>query len=305
MDYRQLGQTDLNVSRIGFGAAPLGNVYGNLTEGEGIRAVHTAIDQGVNFFDTSPLYGDTLSEERLGKALHGRRDQVILATKAGHYANAPFDFSPQGIRTSLEESLKRLQTDVLDLFQLHDIEYGDLEQIIQEAVHTLVQLREAGKVRYIGITGYRLDVLRKTIEQCPELDTMLSFARYTLLDTTLSDDFLRFAKDYQVGLINASPIHMGVLTEAPPPTWREIPSQVQVCLADAISIARSYDTNISHLALQFALSHPDLPVTVVGMRTPAEVLENVSLLQAPIPLDALQAVQNALLPVHNLAWSSL
>src|SRR5882757_10517309 len=129
-EYRKLGQTDLQLSLVGFGGAALGGVFGNFDPSEGLRAVHLAVDHGITFFDTSPYYGITTAETRLGEALVGRRDQVVLATKCGRYGLADFDFSAKRVLASMDESLKRLHTDYIDLFQVHDVEFGDAQLII-------------------------------------------------------------------------------------------------------------------------------------------------------------------------------
>src|SRR5688500_5193576 len=145
MIYQPLGKTGLKVSKMGFGCAALGNEYGGIDDGEGIRAVHAAIDSGINFFDTSTYYGRGVSETRLGEALRGRRDQVIIATKGGRF-DAPmetgFDFSYDNIIRMCEASLKRLQTDVIDVYQLHDIEFADKAQVINEGIPGLHTLKE-------------------------------------------------------------------------------------------------------------------------------------------------------------------
>ena len=123
MEYRKLGKTNELISILGFGASPLGNVFDVRDEQEGIDTVHYAIDHGVNFFDVSPFYGITLAETRLGKALFGKRKDIFLATKCGRYDVRSFDFSAKRIMSSIDESLQRLQTDYIDLFQLHDIEF--------------------------------------------------------------------------------------------------------------------------------------------------------------------------------------
>src|SRR5580658_6798296 len=118
MEYATLGHTGLRVSKLGFGGSPLGNEFA-----EAERAVHCAIDLGINYFDVAPYYGRTLAETRLGAALVGRRDRVVLATKCGRYDVAKFDFSTARIRRSIDESLERLRTDYLDVFLAHDIEF--------------------------------------------------------------------------------------------------------------------------------------------------------------------------------------
>ncbi len=165
MEYRQLGETGLRVSVVGFGASPLGDVFRKTTPEERNGAVHLAVDRGINFFDVSPYYGITLAEERLGEALAGRRDKVVLATKCGRYGGAEFDFSAGTITAGFEESLKRLRTDYVDLLQAHDVEFGHVEQIVEETLPAMRRLQEQGKARYIGITGYSLKNLMEIAGQ--------------------------------------------------------------------------------------------------------------------------------------------
>ena len=130
MDYRLLGQTGLRVSVLGFGAAPLGNEYHAIDPAAAQRAVEVAIDRGINYFDVAPYYGRTLAEERLGAYLEGQRDQVVLATKVGRFdKDLPdgFDFSAERTVRSVEESLRRLRTDVIDVIKVHDVEFGDVD----------------------------------------------------------------------------------------------------------------------------------------------------------------------------------
>src|SRR5688572_14780043 len=152
MQYRPLGQTGFNVSVIGFGASPLGNEFGPADFDEGVRAVHLAIDRGINFFDVSPYYGRTVAEERLGRALEGRRDRVVLATKCGRYGREPqeCDYSAARVSASVDESLARLRTDHVDLIQVHDVENVDEpNRIVQETIPALRKLQAAGKARAV------------------------------------------------------------------------------------------------------------------------------------------------------------
>jgi aryl-alcohol dehydrogenase-like predicted oxidoreductase len=155
--YRTLGRTGLRVSVVGFGASPLGNEFGASDPAESCRAVSAAIDAGINYFDVAPYYGRTLAETRLGECLAGRRHEVVLATKAGRYDKAlpeGFDFSAERIARSIDESLRRLRTDYIDVYQLHDIEFAHRAQILGETLPAMQRLKEAGKIRWIGITGY-------------------------------------------------------------------------------------------------------------------------------------------------------
>jgi len=135
-----LGRTGLFVSELGFGCAPLGDEYGALDDAAAIRLVHAAIDAGITLFDTAPYYGRTLSEERLGRALEGRRDGIVLATKCARHDLREFDFSAAGVRRDLQGSLQRLRTDRIDLYQVHDVEFGEESLIIQETLPALMKM---------------------------------------------------------------------------------------------------------------------------------------------------------------------
>jgi L-galactose dehydrogenase len=173
MEHRKLGRTDLELSVLGFGGAPLGDEYGTIDPGEGERAVHEAIDRGINFFDVAPYYGRTLAEERMGKALAGKRDQIVLSTKCCRYDIDGFDFSYERVLSSIDESLQRLRTDHVDILIVHDIEFGDRRQVMEEAIPAARKVQESGKARYVGISGLPLKVLRDVAAAAP-VDLILS-----------------------------------------------------------------------------------------------------------------------------------
>ena len=198
MEYRKLGKTNELVSVLGFGASPLGNVFDICEEQEGINTVHHAINHGVNFFDVSPFYGITLAETRLGKALLGKRKDVFLATKCGRYDLRAFDFSAKRIMASIDESLQRLQTDYVDLFQLHDIEFVTKEQILNEAMPAIEKIKASGKTRFIGISGLPVRYLA-TIAKEVELDTVLSWAHYNLLQNEINNELVPLSKEKGFG----------------------------------------------------------------------------------------------------------
>ena len=301
-----LGQTGLQVSRMGFGGAPLGNEYGDIGKDEAIRAVHVAIDNGINFFDTSPYYGRTLSETRLGEALKGKRHHVILATKGGRFDRplaTGFDFSYDGIIAMCEASLRRLQTDYLDVYQLHDIEFGDKEQVVQEAIPALQKLKTGGKVRFIGVTGYPLPLLRQMVET-QSLDVILSYCHYNLMNTTLNDVLVPAVKARGVGLIHGSVTHMGLLTDQGPPPWHPAPAPVKEVATAAASYCRSQGVSLAHLAIQFALQNPHVDVMLLGTRTVAELEKSLRLLQTEPDSGLLTAVQRIIEPVANATWPS-
>lgn len=301
MIYKTLGQTGLRVSIIGFGASPLGHEFGTIDPEEGKRAVHYAIDQGINYFDVSPYYGRTLAETRLGEALVGYRDQVILATKLGRYDVDTFDFSAERVTRSVEESLSRLQTDYVDVIQAHDIEFGEKEQIINETLPAMHKLKEAGKVRFVGITGYPLHVL-KDVAEAAGVDTILSYCRYNLMDTTMDDVLTPAAKEQGVGLINASPLHMRVLTEKGAPDWHPAPEEVLAAGRKAARYCRSQGANIAELALRFALQHDYVATTLIGMSKVRHVDVNVKLVGEKPDPELLAEVRDINAPVAGTYW---
>src|ERR1700753_3471163 len=255
MDYRKLGRTDLSLPAIGFGTSTLGNAFGDIDPAEGTRAVHQAVDRGINFFDSSPYYGITLSETRLGEALVGRRDRVILATKCGRYGFDEFDFSAKRVTASIDESLRRLRTDYIDLFQAHDIEFGDVNQVIHETLPALRQLQQQGKARYIGITGFPPKLLRRVAETVLGA-SILSYCHYNLVNTRMDEILTGFAQEHGIGLINASGLCMGLLTEKGPPDWHPAPPALREAGRKVAQFCRGRGASISELGLRFCFEYP-------------------------------------------------
>lgn len=301
MIYRELGKTGLNVSIIGFGASPLGHEFGTTDEAEGTRAVHLAIDKGINYFDVSPYYGRTLAESLLGAALKGQRQQILLATKTGRYDMDRFDFSARRVVTSLEESLKRLQTDYLDVFQAHDIEFGDKAQIIEETIPAMLKLKEQGKVRFVGVTGYPLSHLKEVAETA-EIDMVLSYCRYNLMDTALDQVLVPVLRQLGIGLVNASPLHMRILTAKGAPPWHLAPKAVVEAGRRAADWCTRQGTDISELALQFALDYAPAATTLVGMSKVPHVERNVQVVGTRPDPELLQGVLEIIKPVADTCW---
>ncbi len=303
MEYRKLGHTDLNLSLIGFGASALGGVFGNFDPGEGMRAVHLAVDSGINFFDSSPYYGITLSESRLGEALVGRRQRVVLATKCGRYGLDEFDFSAKRVLASIDESLRRLQTDYVDLFQVHDVEFGDVQQIIHETLPALRQLQQQGKARYIGITGYPPKLLRRIAESTP-VDSILSYCHYNLLNRQMDEVLTPFTQERGIGLINASGLCMGLLTEQGPPDWHPAPREVRDAARKAAEFCRAHGIDISEVALRFCLDQPNVASTLIGIASTREVETSLNLLRSTTDSEFVGRIEAVLAPVFNYDWPS-
>lgn len=303
MLYRPLGRTGLSVSILGYGASPLGGVFRAVDEAEGIRTVHTALDLGVNFIDVSPYYGVTRAETVLGKALATvPRDRYLLATKVGRYDRDQFDFSAARVTASVEESLRRLGVEHVDLIQCHDIEFGSPDQIVAETLPALERVQKQGKARFIGITGYPLPILRDVAARAP-VDTILSYCHYCLNDTTLAPQLPGLAEQ-GIGVINASPLAMGLLTERGAPSWHPAPPELTAACRRAADACRRRGADIADLALRFSLSHPGLATTLVGTASVENLRRNVAAVGQPPDADLLAEVRAILAPVQDLTWPS-
>ena len=301
MQYRRLGKTAMNVSVIGFGASPLGNVFDDCDEQEGTRSVHAAIDAGINFFDVAPFYGITLAEERLGEALKGKRDKVILATKCGRYGLRDFDFSYQRILDSADESLARLQTDHVDLMQLHDIEFGTKEQVLNEAIPALYEIKKSGRARYIGITGLPVNYLAEIARQV-DIDTILSWAHYNLLQDEINKELVPLSKERDLGLMNAAPLLQRILSDASIPSWHNAPAGMQAMQVPLQACCAKYGLKLSDVAIAFATAHPDIASTIIGMCDTVNVSNNIKALETQIPKELLEEIEILVAPVKNSMW---
>jgi L-galactose dehydrogenase len=303
MRHKSLGQTGINVPVISFGGAPLGNEFGGIDLAEGQRAVHLAIDRGLNFFDTSPYYGRTLSESRLGEALHGRRHEIVLSSKCGRYDSASFDFSAARIKRSVDESLGRLKTDHLDLLIAHDIEFADREQIVNETVPAMRDLQQAGKIRAVGISGLPLKILADVATRA-QVDFVLSYCRYNPLIQDMDIHLTPVLEKLGIGLINAAPVHLRLLTKEGPTAKHPAPDAVKLAGAAIVQACLQHGADPALVALRFCLGHPYASSTCVGMSNHREVEQNLTALDFEIPSDLLVEIDRIAGPVKNTTWPS-
>lgn len=307
MDYTELGTAEMRVSRIGFGCAGLGNEYGDLSDEDAMAVVHHAIDQGITYFDTSTYYGRGLSETRLGRALAGRRDQVTIATKGGRF-DAPletgFDFSGDSINRMLHQSLRRLRTDYVDVYQLHDIEFGRKEEVFGDAMEALLNLKQAGLVRSVGVTGYPLPLLAEAVHTFP-LDTVLSYSRYNLMDRSLQESLLPIAKERGTAVINASILHMGLLSERGPQDWHPAPARLKAVAQRVRDYCERQGLSVATLATQFAVANRDIAVTLLGTSSISTLESSLAAIAQPVDLAQIAAIE-AVIGQENLnaAWAS-
>lgn len=301
MEYRQLGNTGLEVSILSYGASSLGSVFRDINEKEGMKTVHEAINQGVNLIDVSPYYGLTKAETVLGKALTEiPRDKYLLSSKAGRYGDDVFDFSRKSILTSVENSLKRLHTDYLDFLFLHDIEFGSFEEVIKEGIPALQLLKEQGKIRYFGVSGLPLSIFKKVLDQT-ELDVILSYCHYSLNDQSLLN-ILPLLEEREVGLINASPLSMGLLGTRGVPDWHPASEEIKSICQQALAHCENKGENLSKLAIQYAVRHERIPTTLVSTASMENIQNNIKWANEPINEELLKEILEILAPIHNKTW---
>lgn len=305
MKTRSLGNTGLEVSVLGFGGSSLGAEFGPIDETEGIRTVHVAVDNGINLIDTAPYYGLTTAETVLGKALRGiPREKYFLATKVGRYGKTQqdFDFSADRVTQSVDESLQRLGVEYIDFIQVHDMEFGDIEQIIHETIPALHKVKQQGKARFIGITALPVTLLRRVLEQV-EVDQVQSYCHYCLNDTALAEQ-LPYFKKRGVGIFNSAPLAMRLLSDQGPPAWHPASNEVKAKCAEAASFCRENGSEIGKLALQYSVANPDIHTNIVGGAEPPRILLNIREIEEPLDDDLLAGVLRILEPIHNLSWPS-
>jgi len=307
MEYREIGKTGMIVSNISFGASSLGGVFHPLKEETGIEAVYTAVDNGINFIDVSPYYGHLKAEIVLGKALKNiDRSRYYLSTKVGRYGRDGlncWDYSARKSKASVYESMERLHVDYIDLINVHDIEFADLEQVCNETLPVLVDLRNAGIVRHVGITNLNLRHFRYVIDHTPPgtVESILSFCHYTLNDDSLVD-YLDFFESNRVGVINASPYAMGLLTERGTPAWHPAPEALKRLAMKACAYCRTKGVSLEQLAVTFSVNNPRIATTLFSTTNPDNVLKTIQYANTPLDDELLQNVQKIFEPAFRDTW---
>ena len=298
MQLRSLGNTGMDLSILSFGASSLGQEFRAVDLDEALRSVRVALDSGMNFIDTSPYYGRGMSEVLLGTALKDvPRDQYYLGTKLGRYDATHFDFSAKRVVESVDISLHRMGVDYLDICLCHDIEFVDRQQIVDETIPQLREIQQAGKVRFIGISGYPMNNFRFILEQT-DLDVVLSYNHYTLQNTMFADQ-VSYLQEKQVGIMNAAPFSARLLTNAPLPPWHKATPEVRSICQAAAQHCQAAGVDIAKLAVQFSVAHPDMTTCVTGSANPGRVAQWVQWIEDPMDETLLAEVQAILQPIHN------
>lgn len=309
MQYRRIGKTAMEVSALSFGASSLGGVFHSIKEQEAIEAVFMAIDCGMNFIDVSPYYGHYKAETVLGKALKQiPRNKYYLSTKVGRYGKDgvnTWDYSAKRAVESVYESMERLNVEHIDLINVHDIEFANLEQVAKETVPALVELREKGLVSYVGITDLQLENLKWVVENVEEgsIDSILNFCHNCLNDDKLTD-FLDFFEERGIGVINASPLSMGLLSQRGIPDWHPAPKPLVEACSQAASFCTEQGYPIEKLAIQYSIQNPRIASTLFSSANPQNVKRNVEWAMEPIDMQLVGKVREIIGNQFRVSWKN-
>ncbi len=314
MEYRELGKTGLKVSAIGYGASSLGGVFHDFEEERGIESVLAAIDEGINLIDVSPYYGYFKAEKVLGKALKQiPRHKYILSTKVGRYGEDgrnTWDYSAERVTGSVYESMERLNVDYIDLINVHDIEFqaalpGGLRKVAEETLPALVELKRKGIVGHVGCTDLQLENLKWIVGNTPDgtVECILNFCHYCLCDDRLLD-FLDFFEEHQVGVLNASPFSMGLLTRRGVPDWHPAPEALVEACRKAALHCEAKGVPIEKLAMQYSLQNDRIASTFFSTTRPENLRKNIEYAYEPMDRELLREVEEIIGDQKRVSWSN-
>jgi len=287
MIYRALGSSDLKVSRIGFGCMSLPP-----DESISIPILHEALDLGINYLDTADIYNDGINETIIGKAIQGRRDKIVLASKAGNQRrpDGGLDWNPtkKHILSSIEGTLKRLQTEYIDLYQLHG---GTMQDDISESIEAFELLKQQGKIRYYGISSIRPNVIREYVSRSSIVSVM---TQYSLLDRRPEEETLDLLQKHNIGVVVRGSVAQGLLINKPARQYIDHPANVVAQAAAAIKSVSGEKRNATQTAIKYVLQHDAVTAAVVGMRTSDQLYEAVKTINAPdLTVTELQQLRDA------------
>ena len=301
MEKRRLAGTGLDLSVLSFGASSIGAEFRPIDVAEALRCVKVAMERGINYIDTAAYYGRGMSEVMLGRVLPEiARDSYVLSSKLGRYAPQHFDFSARRVAESVDISLERMQLEYIDIMFCHDIEFVDLDQIVNETIPALRKEVDKGKVRFIGVSGYPMKIFTEMLNRS-DLDVILTYNHYTLQnDMALS--LIEPCRQKNVGLINAAPFSARLLTNLPLPPWHKATAEVREVAAKAAAYCRDRGSDIAKLALQYSVANKDFASCVTGSASPERVAMWCEWIEEPIDQQLVTEVKEILRPIHNWVY---
>ena len=308
----RLGHSELQITRVGIGTAPIGSTtewriyWGPQSESDAIRAIDAALDLGVNWIDTAPFYGWGRAEQIVGKAVRGKRNRVFIFTKCGTLPDGSGgwreDLSPAIIRREVEDSLRNLQTDYIDLYQFHD---PDPHTPIEESWSAMQTLIQEGKVRYAGLSNYTIELMQRAMTVAPITSNQ---HQYHLLDRSIEHDVLPFSQQYGIGVLAWAPRASGFLVDTfdlqslDPQDFRrrhpyaQEPAYTKLVQVRSMlqAIAQDHHRRLIDLAIAWVLREPALTGAIIGIRNEQEAMEMVSGMDWKLTEQEIQAVEEAL-----------
>ena len=304
----------MKISHLCFGASSLGSVFRSTKEAESIEAVEAAIEGGINFIDVSPYYGHYKAETVLGKALKRiPREKYYLSTKVGRYGKDGVNtwvFNATAATESVQESMERLGIDHIDLINVHDIEFqanmdGGLQKVVDETLPALVELKKKGLVGHVGITDLQLENLKWVVEHSEEgtVESILNFCHYCLNDDKLKD-FIDFFESRGIGIINASPLSMGLLSQRGVPDWHPAPKPLVEACAKAAQRCAEKNYPIERLAIQYAVSNPHIAGTLFSSANPDNVKRNIQWANEEPDWELVKEVQDIIGDQKRVSWAN-
>ncbi len=301
METRSLGKTGLDLSVLSFGASSIGAEFRPIDVPEALRCVQVALDHGMNYIDTAAYYGRGMSEVMLGRVLPDiPRDSYTLSTKLGRYAPQHFDFSASRVAESVDISLERMRVDHLDIVFCHDIEFVDMDQVVNETIPALRKEVDKGKVRFIGVSGYPMKIFTEMMQRA-DLDVVLTYNHYTL-QNDMALALIDPCQANGVGLINAAPFSARLLTSAALPEWHKATPEVREVAAKAVQHCKDAGTDIAKLALQYSVANKSFASCVTGSANPDRVAQWCDWLEEPMDEQLVAEVKEILKPIHNWVY---
>ncbi|HEY5464569.1 MAG TPA: aldo/keto reductase [Hanamia sp.] len=275
MQYLPLGKSSLRISKIGFGCMSLKPGQKDFT-----NIIDAAIDNGINFFDTADLYDKGLNETMLGKVFKGKRNKVIIATKAGNQwrkNGSGWDWNPRKdyILKCADESLKRLQIDHIDLYQSHG---GTIEDDIDETIEAYEILLRQGKIRYYGLSSIRPNVIREFIKRSNIISVM---TQYSLLDRRPEESTLKLLHENNIGVLVRGSMASGLLVDKPAKPYLNYNTNQITDAANAVRSISSNKRNAAQTAIQYVLKNPSVTSAIVGIRTMEQLKDAVQAINTP------------------------
>ncbi len=288
MQYQTLGHSTLSISRIGFGCMSL-----QPGRSESEELIHQAIDEGINYFDTADLYDKGENEKLLGRALKGKRSKIVLATKAGNEwreDGSGWDWNPRKeyILSAVEKSLQRLQTDYIDLYQLHG---GTMDDPMEETIEAFELLKDQGKIRYYGISSIRPNVIREWVSRSAIVSIMM---QYSLLDRRPEEATLPLLKQKNIGVLARGSIAQGLLIDKPAKSYLEYSEKEVMNAKEVVHSTSNQQRSLVQTAIQFVLHQAAITSAVVGMRTKEQLREAIGVFDSILTAEELDLLQKAL-----------